>query len=323
MKKLIKSIIAGGMALSMSVAFAACGGGDETHNFSDKWSSDANSHWHACTDEGCNEKNSSAAHAFGDDGKCTVCDYKKEESSGGEEEKFAYSDYLVSHTKGETATYIFEAENTDLRGKTGPDWSGAVSGDNMVIPIDGASSGAGFWGLCSYGMSVNFIVVCDEEVDNATLKLYLGARYIDVDINANTFTVRVDGCTDEDLLDAEDGGAVGNWDKFFLQHYKNPSETGGYYVNSWECGDVSIKKPAAQGETAMGENGGYLITNNLKLKKGVNCISLITNNSTSIVGTTMTAIAPVVDCISITTTAQLGMYLNFDTGYKADGCWIK
>lgn len=320
MKKIINSIIAGVIALSMAVAFTACGGNE--HNFSDKWSSDATSHWHDCTDEGCKEKDALAAHVWGDDGKCTVCNYVK--AGGGEETgDFAYSEYLVSHTKGESATYIFEAENTDLGGKTGPDWSGAVSGDNMVIPITGASHGAGIWGLCSYGMSVNFIVVCDEDVENASLKLYLGARYIDVDITSATFTVRVDGCTDEDLLDAEDGGAVGNWDKFFLQHYKNPSETGGYFVSSWECGEVSIKKPAAQGETKMGDSAGYLITNNLKLKKGVNCISLITNNTTSIVGTTMTAIAPVVDCISITTTAQLGMYININSGYGKDGCWIK
>ncbi len=59
-------------------------GGDPTpppagheHTFSDQWTYDENNHWHAATCDDTTEKKDSAAHTFGDDGKCTVCGYER------------------------------------------------------------------------------------------------------------------------------------------------------------------------------------------------------------------------------------------------------
>ena len=53
------------------------------HSPSAVWSSDADSHWHACTREGCGEKVDLAGHSFEND-TCTVCNYVREAISIGE-----------------------------------------------------------------------------------------------------------------------------------------------------------------------------------------------------------------------------------------------
>ena len=45
------------------------------HNYSTEWSYDETGHWHACTNEGCAEKQDFEAHTLDGD-NCTVCDYK-------------------------------------------------------------------------------------------------------------------------------------------------------------------------------------------------------------------------------------------------------
>lgn len=60
----------------------ACGpDAPKTHNFSEDWSHDANSHWHVCMDEGCDEQDGLGAHDFvdGEGGRivCRVCGLEK------------------------------------------------------------------------------------------------------------------------------------------------------------------------------------------------------------------------------------------------------
>ena len=70
-RKIIVSILLVAV-LALSVVLSACdllipGGnnnGNTTHNFSDKWSSDATHHWHECTDKDCKETSGKAAHIF-------------------------------------------------------------------------------------------------------------------------------------------------------------------------------------------------------------------------------------------------------------------
>ena len=91
-KKLLVALLAGALAVATMAAFAACG---NSHTWSENWSSDATSHWHACTDEGCTEVSDKADHTFdeGEEAKaatynsegekvytCTVCGYEKKES---------------------------------------------------------------------------------------------------------------------------------------------------------------------------------------------------------------------------------------------------
>lgn len=244
-------------------------------------------------------------------------------------ETFKYSSYLIKHDEGQSATYTFEAECTDLGNKSGPAWSGSYTGAGMITACEEASGGYVVQGLAKYMNNVYFLVVCDRDVEDAKLVLQLGnvTKY-DMAINSSKYLVRVDTViTDEDLLSVEDGGAIGNWDEFFFQYHETENDdTGEYYINSWECGDITIEKPEqfTAGNVYMGDSVGYTITTGLKLKKGVNCISLITYNNDTLVGTTMAATAPAVDCIEITTTAQLGMYYKVDNGgYGVTACKIK
>ena len=46
------------------------------HTWSTEWTTDADSHWHKCTGEGCDEVKDKAAHSDGNsDGKCDTCGY--------------------------------------------------------------------------------------------------------------------------------------------------------------------------------------------------------------------------------------------------------
>ncbi len=71
------------LLLAMCCVFTCVACGDDPapapheHNYSESWSKDANSHWHACT---CGDKQDSAAHSFVAQGEvevCSVCGYEK------------------------------------------------------------------------------------------------------------------------------------------------------------------------------------------------------------------------------------------------------
>lgn len=228
---------------------------------------------------------------------------KQDESSQGqqssqEDEDFKYKDYLLKHT-GASAEYIFEAECTNLTTKEGLGYSGTASESNMAVHDMNGNSFVTY--LYAYGSSVNFLVVCDRDITDGVLKARLGGEFMDVRLDPSNYGFRVDTIiTEEDLEEA-----IGNWDAAFLDYYTDLSETGGYYINPWDCGSIHID---ATGTTDPSYFNDFQITAKLKLKKGINCISLITENATSPGMGTMGAIAPVIDYISITTSANLGMY---------------
>lgn len=94
-------------------------------------------------------------------------------------------------------------------------------------------------------------------------------------------------------------------------------------VPSYECEDGYISVTATDSMASGFEE--FLICTNLKLQKGLNCISLITtNNERPSDGATFYATAPVVDCIKIITDAQLGLYEPQNNGYGTDNaCTIE
>lgn len=70
------------MVISCALGLVAC---KHTHSWSDKWTSDATSHWHSCTKKGCEEKGSLAKHTFelrynesNHWQECKVCGYIKD-----------------------------------------------------------------------------------------------------------------------------------------------------------------------------------------------------------------------------------------------------
>ena len=92
MKKIISVLLAAAILLALCASLTSC-----SHEcvFSDKWSSDDESHWHECKKLFCKEMADVENHTWGEgtvitpatqekDGKssftCTVCDYTKEEN---------------------------------------------------------------------------------------------------------------------------------------------------------------------------------------------------------------------------------------------------
>lgn len=218
----------------------------------------------------------------------------------------------MPHAAG-TVKYKFEAEFTNLGGKTGNGYSGTGSELDWIVDCeDGTSSGQVISYMYRMGCSVNFIIVSDKTVNNAQLTLCLGGEYMDLDINPNNFQVRVDTKIQTEDLVGEDS-AIGAWDAYFL-NYRNTTETDGYYVcngqNAYECGKIEIKAADTASPSMFKE---YKVTTTLRLRKGVNCISLITNNSEAGPGT-MLSHAPCIDYIAIETDAQLGMYDKMSNG---------
>lgn len=235
-------------------------------------------------------------------------------SSYEEDPNFAYKDYLVKHDEGTSVEYIFEAECTNLETKEGLGYSGTATESAMAS--HDSSNRAFVTYLYKIGLSINFIIVCDRDVNDAVLKATLGGEFMHVQLDPSSYSFRVDTIITEEDLDE----AFGNWDEAFLNYYTDLDETGGYYVNSWDCEAIDID---ATGLDAPSLWQTFQITSKLELKKGVNCISLITMNATSPGAGTMAAIAPVVDNISIVTGAQMGMYKACDNGEGTVGCTIK
>ena len=107
MKRQISTLASMLLLIALVFTFASCdavnglfGGSDEhQHTYSEDWSSDETNHWHAATCENGDEckiaVNAQAAHAFGADGKCTVCAYEKPAAP----HEHTYADTL---TAGET-----------------------------------------------------------------------------------------------------------------------------------------------------------------------------------------------------------------------------
>ena len=63
--------------ISAMFALTACGG--HKHSFSDKWSYDAENHWHECTDKDCTEKSEYKTHDYSNDTDptCDTCGYER------------------------------------------------------------------------------------------------------------------------------------------------------------------------------------------------------------------------------------------------------
>ena len=221
----------------------------------------------------------------------------------------ALAPYILQHAEGQKANYVFEAEYTDTRGKSGTGYSGGTSTYRDFAAIDDHGRGYITY-LYREGLSVNFFVVSDRDVNNAKFSISIGAEFMKVHLTPENYAIRVDPdilATDPDALkEIDDGGCLGNWDSFFLDWYST-DETGGYFIENWTCGEIEIGEDGCE----LGYWSVHTISMELSLKKGFNCISLITDNS-EIEGDsphgTMGATAPVIDYIAIETTAQLGVF---------------
>ena len=175
-------------------------------------------------------------------------------------------------------TYTFEAEDTSLAKKVGPAYSGTCSEEGMIVPAPkdrGCSNGYFVSYLYREENSLEFFVVCDEDISDVTIYARLSAELRDYTFDPSNYRIELNGVA----LDYE---AI---------EFKNVPRA------------EDLPDPASQLDCLPFQN--YLLGINLTLKKGQNLIQLITKNSVGMEGSTLEAAAPIVDAIVIETTAVL------------------
>ncbi len=168
-------------------------------------------------------------------------------------------------------TYVFEAEDTSLKNKVGPAFSGTCSEEGMIVnaPANRGCSNDRFVSfLYREENSLEFYVACDEELTDVTLYARLSAELRDFTYDPSNYAIELN---DVPL----DYAAI-------------------VLVN------VPISEDAASALDCLPFED-FVIGVNLTLKQGANTIRLITKNSIPMDGTTLEAAAPIVDCIKIET----------------------
>ena len=168
-------------------------------------------------------------------------------------------------TATDAQTWVFEAEDTDLSGKIGPSYSGSAQEESMIIFNDSveASNDRMVGYLYESGISLEFYVASDMDVDDAELMVRIAGEYVTMSYDSNDYQVLVNG---EALT--------------FPQ--------------------VTVEADSA---TAITPCDDLIKISGVSLKEGENLIQLVTNNNNAVSGTTFKANAPIVDCIKLTTTA--------------------
>lgn len=180
--------------------------------------------------------------------------------------------------------YTFEAENTQVTGldtdddtvtdmgyKIGYGYSGSANGINLISSHANASGGKCIEGIWYEGAYVDFEITSDKAETGAKLYLVLSARYVAVTLNTGNFKVLVNGT------------AV-SYNDINLSY-------GADYTNS------------SQAEIVFTQ----FYINNINLVEGKNVIRLYVDNDEGRVDGTIKAMAPIVDCIKIYSTAALTM----------------
>jgi len=99
----------------------------------------------------------------------------------------------ASWTKTKTGTdvYTFEAEQTDLTGKTGPGFSGSASEGDMVVDSTSASGGKAVSYMYKNGLALNFCIASDTAVSDATIVLSLAAEMDSINFTSEEFQILV------------------------------------------------------------------------------------------------------------------------------------
>ena len=177
-------------------------------------------------------------------------------------------------------TYVFEAEDTNLTGKTGPAISGTANEIGMIMANDsvGASNGRFVGYMYQMGNTVDFYLAADEDLDDVTLSLSLSAEMEDLHLTPDAYGVSLNGVyLSYGSFDIEDVPGM-NW--------------------------VAFSADPAPFKT-------FVVAEGVSLKKGANVIKLETLNSQPYEGTTMVAHAPLADCLMVETEGVVTWDANF------------
>ncbi len=168
-------------------------------------------------------------------------------------------------------TYVFEAEDTSLRNKVGPAFSGTCSEEGMIVNAPegrGCSNGRFVSFLYREENSLEFYLACDEDLTDVTLYARLSAELRDFTYDPSNYAILVN---DEPMQ-----------------------------YNAISFVNVPMSEDAASALDCLPFED-YLIGVNVTLRQGRNLIQLVTKNSVPMDGTTLEAAAPIVDCLKVET----------------------
>ena len=182
----------------------------------------------------------------------------------------------ASWTKAQdgVATYVFEAEDTNLTGKTGPAVSGTANEIGMIMLKEDrdCSNDRCVGYLYAFGNSLEFYFASDVETDNATIALSLSAEMGNVSLDESNYGIYLN---DQKL----------SYSPIVIDDV--PEFDAALYIA--DCPPFRT----------------YVVAEGVTLKQGANLVKLVTENNESYPGSTMTAHAPLVDCLKIDTDAVL------------------
>lgn len=179
-----------------------------------------------------------------------------------------------------TQTWLFEAEDTNLTGKTGPAISGTANEVGMIQMVEnvGASNDRFVGYMYQFGNTVDFYLACDEDADDVRIILRLSAEMEDLTLVPDLYGVSVNGA--------------------YLPY--GVIEITGVPDMNWQ---TYVAEPAPFRD--------FVVAEGAHLKKGANVIRLETLNSIGYTGTTMVAHAPLADCLTLETEAVVIWDENF------------
>ena len=167
--------------------------------------------------------------------------------------------------------YVFEAEDTSLKNKVGPAFSGTCSEEGMIVnaPADRGCSNDRFVSFL-YRMenSLEFYICCDEDLDDVTIYARLSAELRDFVYDPSNYAFILN---DEPL----------DYTPIALLNVPMAEDA----FSALDCLPFE----------------DFVIGTNLSLKKGRNLLQLVTKNSVPLDGTTLEAAAPIVDAIKVET----------------------
>ena len=167
-------------------------------------------------------------------------------------------------------TWVFEAEDTNLTGKTGPAVSGTANEIGMIIQFEnvGASNDRFVGYLYQMGNTVDFYLAADQDLDDVTLTLRLSAEMEALTLVPDLYGISVNGeYVDYGMIEISDVPEM-NWATY-------------------------VAEPAPFRD--------FVVAQGVHLNQGRNAIKLETRNSIPYTGTTMVAHAPLVDSLTVET----------------------
>lgn len=181
-----------------------------------------------------------------------------------------------------THEYVFEAEDSKLDGKTYPGLSGTASNVGLIqsftTNVKGEALNANNGRFVGYqteaGASVDFHIISDRAIEDATIVLRLSKELSDYTFTTENYSVRVNNVP----LDFDPLAFTG------VPTQEGASDVSNIYALPFK---------------------DYVIAENVSLREGLNTITCVVMNSDPIAGTTITANGPLVDCLKITTGAVL------------------